>query len=571
MENIVFLIMRRMRRPLLTLIVAYSISILGLVLIPGLDADGNRWHMGFFHAFYFVSYMSTTIGFGEIPFEFTNGQRLWVTFSIFATVTSWFYALGTIVTLLQDKTFQEAIRERRFTRSVANLREPFYLLCGYGETGRELTEALTDRGQHVVVVDRDEDKINMIKLQNLRDSVPALHGNGRKPDHLLEAGLKHEQCEAVVALTADNETNLKIAITAKLLHPKIKVICRADSHDVEANMASFGTDYIIDPFDTFAKYLSTALQAPGLYLLQKWFTEKDYSELPEPVYPPTRGHWIICGYGRFGKAVYERLSKEEMSISVIEATPDKTGEPPIGVVTGRGTEAETLIQAGLESAVGLVAGTDDDANNLSIVMTAKEINSTLFVIARQNARQNQSVFDAVGANMVMHSSAIIADKIRVLLATPMLYEFMSLAVYESEEWACELISRTTGLVTTNVPLIKEIDLNKDDFPMICNKLERGTLIRLSDIMADTTNPGQYLNCIPLLLVRSKGRELLPPSETGLKVGDKLLFCGNRSSFNRLELNLYDQATLDYVLTGEDKPYSVVWRKFSNRLSKVSGQ
>ena len=565
MENIVFLIMRRMRRPLLTLIVVYAISVLGLVLIPGQDADGNRWYMGFFHAFYFVAYMSTTIGFGEIPFEFTDGQRLWVTFSIFASVTSWFYALGTIVALLQDKTFQEAIRERRFTRSVANMREPFYLLCGYGETGRELTEALTDRGQHVVVVDRNGDKINMIKLQNLRESVPALHGNGRKPAHLLEAGLKHDQCEAVVALTNDNETNLKIAITAKLLHPKIKVICRADSHDVEANMASFGTDYIVDPFDTFAKYLSTALQAPGLYLLQSWLTEKDYTELPQPIYPPTRGHWIICGYGRFGKAVYDRLSKEGMSISVIEATPEKTGEPDAGVVKGRGTEADTLIEAGLEKAVGLVAGTDDDANNLSIVMTAKEITSKLFVIARQNARQNQPVFDAVGADMVMHSSSIIADKIRVLLATPMLYEFMSLAVYESEEWACELVSRTTGLVTTTVPLIKEIMLTREDYPMICKKLERGAMIRLGDLITDAGESKQYLNCIALLLVRRKGRELLPSNDLPLREGDKLLFCGNRSSFNRLEINLYDEATMDYILTGEEKPCSMVWCKISERF------
>ena len=86
MDNIIFLILRRMRRPLLTLIVVYTIAMLGLVLIPGQDANGDPWHMGFFHAFYFVSFMSTTIGFGEIPYAFTDAQRLWVTFSLYAGV-----------------------------------------------------------------------------------------------------------------------------------------------------------------------------------------------------------------------------------------------------------------------------------------------------------------------------------------------------------------------------------------------------------------------------------------------------------------------------------------------------
>lgn len=161
MDNIVFLILRRMRRPLLTLVLIYAASILGLVLIPGQDAQGNPWHMDFFHAFYFVSFMSTTIGFGEIPYEFTDVQRAWVLVSIYLSVIAWLYAIGTILTLLQDKTFQHAIKERRFAQRIRHLREPFYILCGYGETGRELARALTERGQHVVVVDLNEDKINL--------------------------------------------------------------------------------------------------------------------------------------------------------------------------------------------------------------------------------------------------------------------------------------------------------------------------------------------------------------------------------------------------------------------------
>ena len=55
MDNVAFLIFRRMRAPLIVLIIIYSVSVMGLVLIPGQDAEGNLWHMDFFHAFYFFS------------------------------------------------------------------------------------------------------------------------------------------------------------------------------------------------------------------------------------------------------------------------------------------------------------------------------------------------------------------------------------------------------------------------------------------------------------------------------------------------------------------------------------
>ncbi|HHB91617.1 MAG TPA: potassium transporter TrkA, partial [Thioploca sp.] len=78
MNTVVFLIMRRMRIPLLVLLTVYTIAIIGITLMPGKDNEGNLWYMDFFHAFYFVSYMGSTIGFGEIPYEFSKLQRMWV-------------------------------------------------------------------------------------------------------------------------------------------------------------------------------------------------------------------------------------------------------------------------------------------------------------------------------------------------------------------------------------------------------------------------------------------------------------------------------------------------------------
>src|SRR3569832_2572993 len=85
----IFLVLRRMRTPLIVLIVIFAVSVLGLTLIPGQDAQGRPWRMGLFDAFYVMSYTATTIGFGEIPYPFTYGQRMWVTVAIYLTVIGW--------------------------------------------------------------------------------------------------------------------------------------------------------------------------------------------------------------------------------------------------------------------------------------------------------------------------------------------------------------------------------------------------------------------------------------------------------------------------------------------------
>ena len=569
MNTIIFIFFRRLRQPLLTLVIAYSIAVLGLVLIPGQDGDGNIWHMDFFHAFYFVSYMATTIGFGEIPYAFTDAQRIWVLFSIYATVIGWLYAIGTLLTLVQDKSFQEAITERRFAHRIKQLKEPFYIVCGYGETGEALVSVLTERNQNVVVIDSNPNINNILQMANLRQYVPGLHGDASRPIHLLEAGLEHPLCQGVIAVTNDNEVNLQVAVTSKLLHPDIKVICRADSHEVEDNMSSFGTDYIIDPFDTFAIHLATVIQSPALYLLNQWLTGVRYQSLCHPVYPPQTGFWIVCGYGRFGKTVYQQLRDNGIKPIIIEATPEKTGLTEAGIadddwILGWGTDAATLEKAGIKDAVGLIAGTDNDSNNLSIIMTAKELNPDLFVVARNNLADNERLFEAIDAEIVMHPSSIIANKIRVLLATPLLYAFMSLAAKQSNKWASEMVGRVSMVVKEQVPEIWELDINDEQAYAVNIAIENGVQVTLGNLLADSRQREQQVDGIPLLLLRDGMLTLLPDEDTVLQKDDHLLMCGRLSSLYQMEWTLQNEYALDYVITGREQPRSWFWKLISKK-------
>ncbi len=570
MDNIVFLIFRRMRAPLLTLIASYSVAILGMVLIPGVDADGKPWQMDLFHAFYFVSFMSTTIGFGEIPYAFNDAQRLWVTFCIYATVIVWLYSIGSLIALLQDPALRRAMAERRFRRRVLRINEPFYLVCGYGQTGSGLVRAMTDRGQRAVVVDANTDRINLLRLDNLREFVPAICADARQPRNLLLGGLRARHCAGVLALTSSNEANLKIAISAKLMHARATVVCRADSHDIEKNMASFGTDYIYDPFDIFAAHLASALRSPGLTLLQDWLSGLHGEPVKDPVRPPSEGLWVVCGYGRFGKALSQHLSDQQVEVIVIEARPEHTGAPPGRWVQGRGTEAETLVQADIGRAVGLVAGTDDDANNLSIVMTARQLNRDLFCVVRENHLDNEELFKAVAADIVMHPSSIVANRIRVLISTPLLTEFTHLARYEDDGWACALLSRIIALEHERVPEVWEVCIDGEDAYALERLRHQGADATVGDLLADPRDRGRRLAAIALMRRRENSRKLLPGDGEHLRSGDRLLFCGRPAARSSMRWTLQNSHALSYVLYGSSPPRGLVWRWLLRHLGRAQG-
>jgi len=558
MNQVIFLILRRMRLPLVMLVITYAISMLGLVLIPGMDDAGNPWNMDFFHAFYFVTYMATTIGFGELPYEFTNGQRMWVMVTIYMTVTAWLYAIGKILTLVQDVGFKQAVTEQVFQRNVRHLPHPFYIICGYGDTGKILLKSLIQRRTQAVVIDKNQNNINLLELEDLGLFIPGLCGDARRVETLKEAGLKHRNCLGVLALTDDDETNLKIAITTKLLEPGIKVVCRAETHDAADNMDSFGTDHIINAFDIFARRLALALHSPGAHILYDWLTGVPNEPLMQPLEPP-RGMWVVCGYGRFGQAVCNNLLKEGIEVSVIEANP-KIAEKLDECVVGRGTEANTLLSADIERAVGIVAGTDDDANNLSIIMTAGDINPDLYMVARQNRQDNVEIFEAALPDLVMHRSEIIARDIFTYLTNPLLIEFLQRALMESDEWINLLVSRLVAIVGVQVPEQHLVKVDQVNSPGIVELLASGSSLTIKDLIRDSRERDESLPIIVLLRMTTSGEITMIPDDSELiEKGDQLLLCGPAGLGPQINQVVRDYHTLRYLHSGEMETHGWLFR------------
>ena len=562
LHKVFSLVLRRMRAPLIVLITTYAVSVLGLVLIPGMDDHGNPWHMGFFHAFYFVSYMGTTIGFGEIPYPFTDAQRLWTTFTVYLTVISWVYAIGKILTLAQDPALQRAVTENRFFRNVQRIREPFYLVCGFGDTGSLVTRALTQRGLRAVVIDINQDRINELLLTDLDVYVPGLCADAGDPNNLRHGGLKTPYCVGVLALTNNDHTNLEIAITAKLLNPSLRVICRAETESTQANMASFGTDHTINPFEAFADEMAIALHSPELHTVFEWLTNLPHSPLRKYESPP-RGRWILCGYGRFGRSMDKHLKRLGVATTIVEADPAST-DCEGACIVGKGTEAVTLLAADVKNAVGIVAGTFDDADNLSILLTAKELNPALYTVARQNKRSNDVIFEAIKSNHVMQHSEVVTLKVLALVTSPLLYEFLRLVKHHGNELAKQLLPKIEQVSDNVVPDIWTLQIDYKSALAVTHAIETGRTIELGHLTADPRDRDIQLRCLPLLIKRKDELLLLPEVKQNIETGDQILLCGSYGTAELMRWTLQNHNALRYIETGETRPDGYVWHWFANR-------
>ena len=560
-QSIFLLTVRRLRAPLLLMIVVYAFGIAGLVLIPGVDAEGRPIHMGFFHAFYFMTYTASTIGFGEIPYAFTDAQRLWVTLVIILSVVGWAYTLASFLALGRDRGFRLAVTMTLFRRHVRSLREPFYVVCGFGETGSLVCRGLEQIGVRFVVLDVDSRRIDELELQAFHGDVPALVCDARLPEHLLLAGVAKPNCLGTLALTNDDACNLAVAITMKLINPKVPVLCRATRASTVANMESFDTDHVINPFRAFGAHLWDALHAPCMHRLMLQLTGLPGTRVIDRREPP-RGHWIVCGYGRFGREVVGSFLREGLSVTIID--PEPPADEAKRFVRGLGTEAATLTEAGLHAAVGIVAGTDDDINNLSIVMTARAESPRLFTVVRQNLQANRVLFRRFGADMTMLSAEIIANEALARISAPLLTGFLRFARAQTEAWA-EAVDKTLETrVGNEVPLLWEVRIDTLDAPAWSATLgaTEGGPLRL--LCADPSDRDRSLACVPLLVVRGREEHPMPAEEFVLLPGDTILFAGTASARSRQSLIVCNANVLHYIESGIEAPGGFVWQWVNRR-------
>ncbi|MFZ4760900.1 MAG: NAD-binding protein, partial [Burkholderiaceae bacterium] len=511
MGDILFLVLRRLRAPLITLIVVYAVSVAGLVAIPGVDAEGRPWKMSYFHALYVMSYTATTIGFGEIPYPFTDAQRLWVMAAIYLSVIGWAYAIGSVFALSQDATFRAAAARSLFMRRVARLSEPYCVLCGYGRSGTAIAQALDALGVRLVIVDSDAARIAGIAVQPYTVAPLVLVGDARRPEVLRDAGIANPACRAVLALTGDDEANQSIAIGTKVLDPSTRVIARAIDPVVASNLEEFGGVQVIDPFRSFAANIGLDFAAPEVLQLEEWLTGAPGTEPPSPLRLPP-GHWVLAGYGRFGHALAEALDTSGQSweafdpfASLDEASADR-------VHTRSGTD-DGLRAAGIERAVGVIAGTDSDTVNLAVVKLARRANPSVKVIVRQNKAYNRALIEAARPDVTFVQADLLLHEVLQSLTTPLLERFLERARRDGAVTGRAACARLHGAFGPTVPFVWTFECDTRQIGIAQAMADGAPPLRIAELLIDPRDPSARLAAVPLWLARAAPTELtaaVPP-------------------------------------------------------------
>ncbi|MGR9046200.1 MAG: potassium channel family protein [Gammaproteobacteria bacterium] len=568
-SRVSFIVMREMRGPIMTLIVVYSVSILGMVFIPGPVIDGKTQYMSIFHAFYFMTYTATTTGFGEIPFEFSDAQRFWAIVCLYVSVITWFYAIGSIVRLLQNPFFVRAVAEWKFLREVKRIPGSFFIVCGFGDTGSVLARGLSDYGFPSVIIDSSEERIKALKLRDYRVPMPGLCADASIPKHLLEAGIRNPNCKAIVAITNNEEVNLKISALARLLNPDIRIITMSKVEVFEETLATLGGEvHIVDPFKTFAKVLASAMNHPGFYAFNKWLVREPGASLIEYTSPPI-GKWIVCGYGRMGNEVNRVLVKHGINTTVIDSKEIADKDNLGNYIVGR-TTAKTLARAGIEDAVGILAGTDDDGYNLGILLNARYLKPDLFTLVRQNRHENKIAFEASKIDMVMQPTLVTARRILFLLIAPLLKSFFKYLLQnepgrnEEMEAVIKMLEKKVG---NKMPHLVTVHITEERSQAVIRCLEEGRPVLLGDLIKHPDNIERELDMMVFVVKSGDEIIVLPGKEYKIKAGDHLLCCGTALAGRLFNATLNNQYKLFYVQNGAILPRGYFMQWYVKRKNK----
>nr|WP_297784769.1 potassium channel protein [uncultured Allomuricauda sp.] len=167
-------------------------------------------------------------------------------------------------------------------------------------------------------------------------------------------------------------------------------------------------------------------------------------------------HVVVCGFGRNGMQAAEKLIAYKKPFVVIERDKEiiERHEEDILFVEGDANEDEVLLQAGIDRAQYLITAVPDDSANLFIVLSARQLNTNLFIISRASQITSVKKLEFAGANKVIMPDKIGGDHMASLVVMPDLITFLDQLSIEGEH-------------TTN---LEEVSIEDFTDQMDCNSL-----------------------------------------------------------------------------------------------------
>jgi voltage-gated potassium channel len=221
-----------------------------------------------------------------------------------------------------------------------------------------------------------------------------------------------------------------------------------------------------------------------------------------------RDHFIICGAGRVGSHLIRGLRAVDATFVVVETDSAKVEaltDLNIPVLPRDATLEQTLHEAGVEHARGLATCLPDDADNVYVVLTARDLNPNLHIVARAAEEQAESKLIRAGANRVVAPTIIGGHRMAMALTKPAVGDFLDSLTANHLELGFEQL---------------EVDAAST---LVGRKLSE-TVIR------------SELNIVVVSIRRNDGNIIFNPSgETRIEAGDMLIAIGNAESLKRLNV------------------------------------
>ena len=143
-----------------------------------------------------------------------------------------------------------------------------------------------------------------------------------------------------------------------------------------------------------------------------------------------KNHYIVCGYGRIGAVVCKELADGKIEFIIIEEDEKKIEQLENNhflYLSGDATREETLLEAGLDRAKGMVTAVSSDADNVFITLTAKGLRPDIFVLSRAADLKNEKKLLRAGASRVVCPYNMGGSRMAQILKRPTVVDFLESA------------------------------------------------------------------------------------------------------------------------------------------------
>lgn len=148
-----------------------------------------------------------------------------------------------------------------------------------------------------------------------------------------------------------------------------------------------------------------------------------------------RDHYIVCGYGRMGRQAVHQLQRRGYPVVVVEQNPEAVEQlrgTKIAFVEGNASDDRVLREARIDLARGLIAASDSDEDNVFIVLSARLLNPTLYIVARAAQETSVDKMHRAGANSVHSPYVVGGNQLATAAVAPGVLDFLELVLHHED-------------------------------------------------------------------------------------------------------------------------------------------